>query len=226
MYCKSYAKSQPWASVWQSRGGSSAILSAEISAAIGNPKVKRCLCVFVCFLFFYGYKTENRWVQKTKLALTAAKLYIPNLLWVTRQRAAACPSSGTDSPKFCSLEKSDLQVQSKKVFQFPIRSGWLLMLQVSFLPLAVLQTGLGLSVSPSEFPHLVQISPPCKTHLFRSKDQLSTSRQAWNLRRAESAITHIKVIWETFLVTFCSATQHGISHITAVHTNACLMRIP
>lgn len=130
MYCKSYAKSQPWASswalVWQSRSGSSAILSTEISVAVGNPKMKHFIyaCVFVCFLFFYGYKTENRWVQKTQLAFTAAKLYISNLLWVTRQRAAACLSPGTDSPKLGSLEKSDsLQVQPKKVFPFPMWPG-------------------------------------------------------------------------------------------------------
>lgn len=120
IYCKSYAKSQPWASswglVWQSRSGSSAILSADISVATGNPKVKHCACVFVCFLFFCGYKTENRWVQKTQLAFTAAKLYISNLLWVTRQRAAACPFPGTDSPKFCCLEKQNAYGFSQRRF--------------------------------------------------------------------------------------------------------------
>lgn len=128
IHCKSYAKSQPWVSswalVWQSRSGSSAILSAEISVAIGNPKVKHFACVFVCLLFFCGYKTENRWVQKTQLAFTAAKIYISNLLRVTRQRATACPFPGTDSPKFCCLENSDsLWVQSKKFFPFPTRPG-------------------------------------------------------------------------------------------------------
>lgn len=154
MYCKNYVKSQPWALVWQRRGRSSAISSAEISVAIGNPKVKHfvCACVFVCFLFFYDFKIENRWVQKTQIALTAAKLYISNLLWVTRQRAAASPSPETDSTKICSLEKSDLWVQSKKVFSFLMQPGWLLMFQFSFLPLAVLQSRLGLPVSPSEFP--------------------------------------------------------------------------
>lgn len=65
-------------------------------------------------------------MQKTQLAFTAAKLYTSNLVWVTRQRGAACLSPGTDSPKLGSLEKSDsLQVQSKKVFPFPMASAHL-----------------------------------------------------------------------------------------------------
>lgn len=164
MYCKNYAKSQPWASswelVWQSRSGSSAILWAEISVGIGNQKVKHFVYawVFVCFLFFYGYKTENRWVQKTQLAFTAAKLYISNLLWVTRQRAAACPSPGGQTPQnFVPLKNQMVYRFSQKGFPIPNATrpvpicllaaaspGWLLLVQVSFIPPAVLQRGLGL----------------------------------------------------------------------------------
>lgn len=109
---------------WSDKVEVEALLFGQLSVAIGNPKVKPFACVFVCFLFFYGYKTENRRVQKTLLPFIAAKLYISNLLWVTRKRAAACPSPGTDSPKLCSLEKSDsLQVQSEKVFPFPMWPG-------------------------------------------------------------------------------------------------------
>lgn len=207
MFCKSYAKSWPWESswvlVWQSKSGSSAIWSAEISVAIGNSKVKHFVCVFVCFLFFYGYKIENRWVQKTQLPFTAAKLYISDLLWVTRQRAAACPSPGTDSPKLCSLEKSDiLQIQTKEFFPFPMWPGqcpfvcWLQRAQAgcwcsrSLPPSGCAAMGTR-SVSQSiRIPSVLHKSLPSVKHLFRSKEQLSTSRQAWNLRRTGSAITH------------------------------------
>lgn len=97
---------------------------------------------------------QNRRVQKTQLAFTAAKLYISNLLWVTRQRAAP---GGQTPQNFVPLKNQIAYRFSQKGFPIPNATrpvpicllaatspGWLLIVQVSFIPLAVLQRGLGL----------------------------------------------------------------------------------
>lgn len=110
------------------------LLASELSVVIENLRVNiLCMpvCMCVCFLFFCGYnlwgKTENRWVQKTQLAFTAAKqLYVSEP--IVGNKAKSCHlsfSSGIASLKLCSLGEPDsLQVQPKKVFLFPRRLGW------------------------------------------------------------------------------------------------------
>lgn len=108
-------------------------LAAELSVVIENLKMNiLCMpvCMCFCFLFFCGYnlwgKTENRRVQKTQLAFTAAKqLYVSEP--IVGNKAKSCRlsfSSGIASLKLCSLGESDsLQVQPKKVFLSPVWPG-------------------------------------------------------------------------------------------------------
>lgn len=52
---------------WSDKVEVEALLFCQLSVAIGNPKVKHFVyaCVFVCFLFFYGYKTEQTSTEDT-----------------------------------------------------------------------------------------------------------------------------------------------------------------
>lgn len=244
MYCKNFAKSRPWASswklVWQSRRGSSAILSAERSIAIGNPKVKHFVyaCAFVCFHFFYGYKTENRRVQKTQLAFRAAKLYISNLLWVTRQWAAARPP-GTDPPELCSFKNQRVYRFSQRRFshsQCDQASAHLFFGSSKLRPAADVPgllppsgctaKGTKSVTQPIRIPRVLHKSLPSVKPIIsavKNSYQLLGRPGTW----AELGQPLPAQKWyEKPSWWLCSAIQQGKSHITPSHTNACLMRIP